>query len=61
MVPGISVYTNLPTPFKIGLSVIAGGSILAAMLFLVPSRVLWVIFIGLAVVALILLLLYDCG
>ena len=56
MVPGISVYKNLPTPFKIGLSVIAGGSILAAMLFLVPSRVLWIIFIGLAVVVLILLL-----
>ena len=56
MVPGISVYKDLPTPFKIGLSVIAGGSVLAAMLFLVPSRILWVIFIGLAVVALILVL-----
>ena len=56
MVPGISVYKNLPTPFKIGLSVIACGGILVAMLFLVPSRVLWIIFIGLAVVALILLL-----
>jgi len=56
MVPGISVYKNLPTPFKIGLSVLAGGSILGAMLFLVPSRVLWIIFVGLAVVALILLL-----
>ncbi|MHC4323387.1 MAG: type VI secretion protein IcmF/TssM N-terminal domain-containing protein [Planctomycetota bacterium] len=56
MVPGISVYKNLPTPFKIGLSVIAGGGILAMMLFLVPSRVLWIIFIGLVVVALILLL-----
>jgi hypothetical protein len=56
MVPGISAYRNLPTPFKIGLSVIAGGSILVAMLFLVPLRVLWVILIGLAVVALILIL-----
>ncbi|MFC1792724.1 type VI secretion protein IcmF/TssM N-terminal domain-containing protein [Planctomycetota bacterium] len=56
MVPGISVYKNLPTPFKIGLSVIACGGILAAMLLLVPSRVLWIIFIGLAVVVLILLL-----
>jgi hypothetical protein len=56
MVPGISVYKNLPMLFKIGLSIIACGSILAAMLFLVPSRVLWIIFIGLAVVVLILLL-----
>lgn len=56
MVPGISVYKNLPTPLKIGLSVIAGGSIVGALMFLVPSRLLWIIFIGLAVVALILLL-----
>ncbi|MHC4437463.1 MAG: type VI secretion protein IcmF/TssM N-terminal domain-containing protein [Planctomycetota bacterium] len=56
MMPGISVYKNLPMPFKIGLSVIACGSVLSVMLFLVPSRVLWIILIGLAVVVLILLL-----
>jgi hypothetical protein len=56
MMPGISVYRNLPTPLKIGLSVIAGGGILAAMLFIIPPTVLWIIFIGLAVVVMILLL-----
>lgn len=56
MVPGISVYKNLPMHFKIGLSVIACGGILVLMLLLVPSGVLWIIFIGLIVVVLILLL-----
>jgi len=56
MVPGVSVYKNLPMPIKIGLLVITGGSILTAMAYLVPLRLLLVIFIGLVFVALLLFL-----
>ena len=42
-------------PIKVGLFVIIGGGILAAMMLMIPFRVFLIIFIGLVVVALILL------
>lgn len=56
MVPGVSIYKNLPTPIKLGVLVIAGGGILTGMAFLIPWRVLWIIFIGLGLVVLLLFL-----
>ena len=58
MVPGISVYKNFPTPIKIGLLVVAGGSIITAMAYLIPWRLLGIIFTGLIIVA-VLLFLYS--
>ncbi len=55
MVPGISVYRNLPMPIKVGLFVITGVGIVMAMMFVIPYRVFWVVLIGLVFVALILL------
>ncbi|MHC4227456.1 MAG: hypothetical protein ACYSW0_08520, partial [Planctomycetota bacterium] len=54
MVPGVSVFKNLPTPIKFGALAIIGGSVLAGMLYLIPLRVLWIVFIGLGLVALLL-------
>ena len=54
MVPGVSIYKNLPTPIKLAVLVITGGGILAGMVYLIPLRVLWIIFIGLGLVALLL-------
>ncbi|MHC4644351.1 MAG: type VI secretion protein IcmF/TssM N-terminal domain-containing protein [Planctomycetota bacterium] len=56
MASGISAYTNLPTPVKVGLLAVGGGSIVTAIVYFVPARLLWVLFIGLAFVALLLLL-----
>lgn len=56
MVPGVSVYKNLPTPIKVGLLVIMGGGIVAAIMYLFPMRLLGIIFIGLALVILLLFL-----
>ncbi len=55
MISGISTFTNLPTPVKVGLLVVSGGGIMAAIRYL-PRNILLVIFIGLAVVALLVLL-----
>ncbi len=54
MVPGISFFKDLPTRIKIGASAIMCVVVLAGMLFLIPLRVLWIVLIGLAVVALLL-------
>ena len=56
MVPGVSVYKNLPTPIKVGLLVIMVGGIVAAIMYLFPMRLLGIIFIGLVLVTLLLLL-----
>ena len=56
MMPGFSVYKNLPTPIKFGVLVITGGVTLTGMAYLIPLRVLWIIFVGLGLVALLLFL-----
>ena len=57
MVRGISTFTNLPTPLKVGLIVASGGGTLAVLSLLdLPSSVYWAVFIGLALVALFLFL-----
>jgi len=56
MALGISTYTNLPTPAKVGILVAGGGSLLAAIAYLVPWRLLWVVLIGICFVVLLLLL-----
>jgi len=56
MMPGFSVYKNLPTPIKFGVLVVTGGVILTGMAYLIPLRVLWIIFVGLGLVALLLFL-----
>jgi hypothetical protein len=55
MVRGISTFTNLPMPLKAGLIVASGGGSLAALKYLFPG-VFWYVLIGLALVALSLLL-----
>ena len=40
----LNTFVSMPMPLKIGLAVVTGG--LAAALFLLPSSVLWVVFIG---------------
>lgn len=52
----ISAFTNLPTPLKVGLLVASGGGILAALGYILSPRVFWVVLVGLAVVALLLVL-----
>jgi len=56
MVPGVTVFKNLPTPIKLGVVVIIGGGILMGMFYLIPLRVLWIVFIGLGLVAILLFL-----
>ena len=60
MVPGVSVLKNLPMPAKIGGAAFAGGAVFVGMLSLIPPRarlILFIIlFIGLALVALLLFL-----
>lgn len=56
MVPGVSFFRNLPVPAKLGGVAILGGGILTGMFYLIPSRVLWIVFIGLVLVAFLLLL-----
>jgi len=56
MISGISTFTNLPTPVKIGLLVLSGGGMIAVIGYLLPPGLLWIVLIGLAVVALLLLL-----
>ncbi|HUW18311.1 MAG TPA: type VI secretion protein IcmF/TssM N-terminal domain-containing protein [Sedimentisphaerales bacterium] len=55
MVSGISAFTNLPTPVKVGLLVVSGGSIMGAIAYALPPQLLWIVFVGLGVVALLLL------
>lgn len=55
MVPKISAFANLPTPLKVGLLVVSGGGIIAVFRYLPPGA-FWVVFIGLAIVAVLLLL-----
>jgi len=47
---------NLPTPIKVGLLVVSGGGIMTAMWYVFPPRMLWVVFIGIAIIILLLLL-----
>ncbi|NOR67077.1 MAG: hypothetical protein GQ528_06955, partial [Woeseiaceae bacterium] len=56
MVPGVSVFKNLPTPIKFGALAIVCVAVLAGMLYLIPLRVLWIVFIGLGLLALLLFL-----
>ena len=56
MLPGVSVFKNLPTPIKFGALAIMCVAVLAGMLFLIPLRVLWIVFIGLGILALLLFL-----
>lgn len=55
MVRGISTFTNLPTPLKAGLIIASGGGSLAALRYLFPGA-FWYVLIGLALVAVSLLL-----
>ena len=55
MVRGISTFTNLPTPLKVGLVVASGGGILAVFRLIFSPSVFWIVLIGLALVALLLL------
>ncbi|MHC4692675.1 MAG: type VI secretion protein IcmF/TssM N-terminal domain-containing protein [Planctomycetota bacterium] len=54
MVRGISTFTNLPTPLKVGLVVVTGGGILAVFRLIFSPSVFWIVLIGLALVALFL-------
>lgn len=56
MVRQISAFTNLPTPLKVGLLVASGGGVLAALGYILSPRIFWVVLVGLAVVALLLVL-----
>ena len=47
---------NLPMPLKVGLMVVSGGGIMTAIWYILPPRVLWIVFVGIAVVVLLLLL-----
>ena len=47
---------NLPTPIKVGLLVVSGGGIMAAMWYILPPQILWIVFIGIAIIVLLLLL-----
>ncbi|MHC4098042.1 MAG: type VI secretion protein IcmF/TssM N-terminal domain-containing protein, partial [Planctomycetota bacterium] len=55
MVRGISTFTNLPTPLKAGLVVASGGGILAVFRLIFSPSVFWIVLIGLALVALLLM------
>ncbi len=55
MVRGISTFTNLPTPLKVGLVVASGGGILAVFRLIFSPSVFWIVLIGLALVALFLM------
>jgi hypothetical protein len=54
MLRGISTFTNLPTPLKVGLLVASGGGTLAVLRLIFSPSVFWIIIIGLVLVALIL-------
>ena len=54
MVRGISTFTNLPTPLKVGLVVASGGGILAVFRLIFSPSVFWIVLIGLGLVALFL-------
>jgi hypothetical protein len=54
MVRGISTFTNLPTPLKVGLVVASGGGILGVFRLIFSPSVFWIVLIGLALVALFL-------
>ena len=56
MNPRISNFTNLPMPLKIGLMVVTGGGIMTAIWYILSPKLLWILFIGLAIIALLLLL-----
>ena len=47
---------NLPMPIKVGLLVLSGGGIMAAIWYILPPQILWIVFIGIAVIVLLLLL-----
>jgi len=55
MMRGISTFTNLPTPLKVGLVVASGGGILAVFRLIFSPSVFWIVLIGLALVALLLM------
>jgi hypothetical protein len=54
MLRGISTFTNLPTPLKVGLVVASGGGTLAVFRLIFSPSVFWIVLIGLALVALFL-------
>jgi DNA polymerase III delta prime subunit len=56
MSPRISSFMNLPTPIKVGLLVVSGGGVMTAMWYILPPQILWIVFIGIAVIVLLLLL-----
>lgn len=56
MVPRISTFTNLPTPAKIGVAAVSAGGFIALVRLMLPSRVFWLVLIGIAVVTLLLIL-----
>ena len=56
MIPRISAFANLPTPVKIGLLVASGGGLITVLYVLFPPQLLWILFLGLAVVALLVVL-----
>lgn len=52
----ISALTNLPTPLKVGLLLATGCSFMVVIQYIIPPQLRWIVFIGLAVVALLLVL-----
>ena len=56
MNPRISNFTNLPMPLKIGLLVVSGGGIMTAIWYILSPKLLWILFIGIAIIVLLLLL-----
>jgi hypothetical protein len=56
MNPRISNFTNLPMPLKIGLLVVSGGGIMTAIWYILSPKLLWILFVGIAIIVLLLLL-----
>ena len=52
----ISSFANLPMPMKIGLMVVSGGGIMTAVWYILSPKLLWILFIGIAIIVLLLLL-----
>ena len=52
----ISNFTNLSMPLKIGLLVVSGGGIMTAIWYILSPKLLWILFVGVAIIVLLLLL-----
>ncbi|UCG49924.1 MAG: hypothetical protein JSU94_09095 [Phycisphaerales bacterium] len=56
MSPGISTFTNLPTPIKVGVLLVSGAGITTVLYTIFGGQLLWILPLGIAVVALLVFL-----